>query len=233
MATDAAGELRLLEQGQRLAQLRRVTAAGEATPHCGAALWHAALEGGARAAGRPVGRIAPGFRADLVVLDPDHPSLFARGGDHVLDSYLFAPGCAVRDVMVGGNWSPACWAPRGGGCHHSRLPTRGRAPSGLARQALPSAGGASHELEGRAAGSERAPPDHCAAAGCRLYTRLPPAAPPSAPVSPSTALAPPRVLPLPAPWPPQVSCQTVESQGYGRTQPSECGKSHNLTMSAQ
>ena len=105
MTTDAAAELRLLEQGQRLAQLRRVTAADEDTPHCGAALWHAALEGGARASGRPVGRIAPGFRADLVVLDPDHPSLFARGGDRVLDSYLFAPGCAVRDVMVGGNWS--------------------------------------------------------------------------------------------------------------------------------
>ena len=105
MTTDAAAELRLLEQGQRLAQLRRITAVDEDTPHCGAALWHAALEGGARASGRPAGRIAPGFRADLVVLDPDHPSLFGRGGDRVLDSHLFAPGCAVRDVMVGGNWS--------------------------------------------------------------------------------------------------------------------------------
>ena len=92
-------------QSQRLAQLRRVTAVDKDTPHCGAALWHAALEGGARASGRPAGRIAPGFRADLVVLDPDHPSLFGRGGDRVLDLHLFAPGCAVRDVMVGGNWS--------------------------------------------------------------------------------------------------------------------------------
>ncbi len=81
---------------RRRVRKRRIAALRCGTPRC---------EGGARAAGRPVGRIAPGFRADLVVLDPDHPSLFARGGDRVLDSYLFAPGCAVRDVMVGGNWS--------------------------------------------------------------------------------------------------------------------------------
>lgn len=104
MQTDAAGELRLLEQSQRLMQLRRVAAATEAAPHCGPALWQAALRGGARAAGRPVGRIAPGFRADLVVLDGDHPSLAGRRGDLLLDSHLFAPGSSVRDVMVGGNW---------------------------------------------------------------------------------------------------------------------------------
>ncbi len=105
MATDAAGELRLLEQGQRLAHLRRVAAASETSPHCGPALWSSALLGGAKAAGRPVGRVAPGFRADLVVLDPEHPSLYGRKGDLLLDSHLFAPGSAVRDVMVGGSWS--------------------------------------------------------------------------------------------------------------------------------
>jgi formimidoylglutamate deiminase len=105
MATDAAGELRLLEQGQRLAHLRRVAAATEASPHCGSTLWSSALLGGARAAGRPVGRLAPGFRADLVALDREHPSLFGRKGDQLLDSHLFGPGSAVRDVMVGGSWS--------------------------------------------------------------------------------------------------------------------------------
>jgi formimidoylglutamate deiminase len=104
MQTDAAGELRLLEQGQRLSQLRRVTAVSESAPHCGAAMWSAALLGGAKAAGRPVGRLAPGFRADLVVLDPEHPSLVGRSGDLVLDAHLFAPGSAVRDVMVAGSW---------------------------------------------------------------------------------------------------------------------------------
>ena len=104
MATDAAGELRLLEQGQRLAHLRRAAAASEAAPHCGRALWSSALLGGAHAVGRPVGQVAPGFRADLVVLDPEHPSLYGRHGDLLLDSHLFAPGSAVRDVMVGGSW---------------------------------------------------------------------------------------------------------------------------------
>jgi formimidoylglutamate deiminase len=104
MQTDAAGELRLLEQGQRLTLLRRVAVATETAPHCGAALWSAALLGGARAAGRPIGRLAPGFRADLVVLDPEHPSLVGRSGDLLLDAHLFAPGSAVRDVMVAGTW---------------------------------------------------------------------------------------------------------------------------------
>ena len=104
MTTDAAAELRLLEQGQRLAHLRRSVAASAATPHTGSALWRSALAGGAKAAGRPVGRIAPGFRADLVVLDRTHPSLHGRRGDLALDSHLFAPGSAVCDVMVGGQW---------------------------------------------------------------------------------------------------------------------------------
>jgi formimidoylglutamate deiminase len=105
MITEAAAELRLLEQGQRLSQLRRVAAASESTPHCGQALWAAALQGGAKAAGRPAGQVAPGFRADLVVLDREHPSLLGRKGDLILDSHVFAPGSAVRDVMVGGSWS--------------------------------------------------------------------------------------------------------------------------------
>jgi formimidoylglutamate deiminase len=104
MTTDAAAELRLLEQGQRLTQLRRVVAADGTAPHCGQALWSNALLGGAKAAGRPVGRLAPGFRADLVVLDAQHPSLYGRPGELLLDSHLFGPGSAVRDVMVGGSW---------------------------------------------------------------------------------------------------------------------------------
>lgn len=104
IATDAAGELRLLEQGQRLAHLRRTVAASAEQPNCGHALWTQALLGGAKAAGRPTGRLAPGFRADLVVLDAEHPSLAGRGPELLLDSFLFAPGSAVRDVMVGGTW---------------------------------------------------------------------------------------------------------------------------------
>jgi len=104
IATDAAAELRLLEQGQRLAHLRRTVATSAAQPHCGQTLWCEALAGGAKAAGRPVGRLAPGFRADLIVLDRHHPSLIAKTGGQILDSLLFAPGLPVRDVMVGGVW---------------------------------------------------------------------------------------------------------------------------------
>jgi formimidoylglutamate deiminase len=104
IVTGAAAELRLLEHGQRLAQLRRTVAATEDQPHCGRALWCNALTGGAKAANRPVGRLAPGFRADLLVLDSGHPSLVARSGDVALDSLMFAPGGPIRDVMVGGAW---------------------------------------------------------------------------------------------------------------------------------
>ena len=72
-----------------------------AAGRCGAR----ALAGGAKAAGRPAGRLAPGFRADLVVLDPDHPSLVGRARRPACSTaLLFAPGSPVRDVMVGGTW---------------------------------------------------------------------------------------------------------------------------------
>jgi len=98
-------ELRWLEYGQRVATLRRLVAASEAEPHCGARLWKAALAGGAQALGRRIGALAPGHRADLIQLDPDHPSLFGRQGDVLLDRLVFSGNASpVRDVMVGGRW---------------------------------------------------------------------------------------------------------------------------------
>lgn len=103
--TSAAGELRLMEYAQRLTTRRRLVAATPAEPSTGARLWRAALAGGAQASGRPVGRIAPGFRADLLVLDADHPSLIATPDDRLLDALVFAPGPSpIRDVMVDGAW---------------------------------------------------------------------------------------------------------------------------------
>ncbi|WP_428262417.1 formimidoylglutamate deiminase [Haliangium sp.] len=98
-------ELRWLEYGQRLrAQVRNVAASSD-TRSTGARLWRAALVGGAQALARPVGAIAPGQRADLVVLDDDHPALIARRGDLLLDALVFAASTSpVRDVMVGGAW---------------------------------------------------------------------------------------------------------------------------------
>ena len=49
------------------------------------------------------GQLAAGHRADLVVLDSEHPLLAARSGDALLDSWIFAGNTSVvRDVVVGG-----------------------------------------------------------------------------------------------------------------------------------
>ncbi|HSA82739.1 MAG TPA: formimidoylglutamate deiminase [Geminicoccaceae bacterium] len=98
-------ELRWLEYGQRLTTLRRLVAASETEPHCGARLWRAALAGGAQALGRRIGRLAPGYRADLIRLDPNHPLLCGRSGDLLLDALVFSGNAnPVQDVMVGGRW---------------------------------------------------------------------------------------------------------------------------------
>ena len=53
----------------------------------------------------PVGRLAPGHRADLIVLDADHPLLYGRQDDTLIDALVFAGNTnPVRDVMIGGRW---------------------------------------------------------------------------------------------------------------------------------
>ena len=96
-------ELRWLEYGQRLARERRNVAAFGDAPSTGAGLWRAALAGGAQALGRPIGALAAGRRADIVVLDADHPLLAGRAGNVLLDSLVFSGNAnVVRDVYVGG-----------------------------------------------------------------------------------------------------------------------------------
>jgi formimidoylglutamate deiminase len=52
---------------------------------------------------QPVGAIAPGFRADIAVLDAGHPLLWGRTGDAALDSWIFSGGNQlVKDVFVAG-----------------------------------------------------------------------------------------------------------------------------------
>ncbi len=99
-------ELRWLEYGQRLLHRRRnLLAEGPSRPSVGARLYGMALAGGAQALGRPIGRLAAGCRADLVVLDPDSPALAGRSDDVLLDALVFAGNVnPVRDVMVGGRW---------------------------------------------------------------------------------------------------------------------------------
>ena len=98
----AAEELRGLEYAQRLTQRSR-NALGEEKRSTGRRLHEAACAGGAQALGRSIGAIAPGQRADIVVLDREHPSLAAAKGDVILDAWIFsADNAAVADVICGG-----------------------------------------------------------------------------------------------------------------------------------
>jgi formimidoylglutamate deiminase len=97
-------ELRQLETSQRLRSLGRSVATNASSPHPGRALLDAVLAGGARAAGAPLGRIAPGTRCDLVELDDTHPTLTAHEGDALLDAWIFSgQSNPVRTTIVAGD----------------------------------------------------------------------------------------------------------------------------------
>jgi formimidoylglutamate deiminase len=99
-------ELRWFEYGQRLATRRRNVLAGEGDKaSVGQRLYSEALAGGAQALGRPTGALEAGRRADLLVLDPDHPDVAVLPTARLLDGLVFAGNRnPVRDVMVGGAW---------------------------------------------------------------------------------------------------------------------------------
>ena len=45
------------------------------------------------------------MRADLVVLDDQHPALYGKRNSALIDSWVFGcNGTPVKDVMVGGEW---------------------------------------------------------------------------------------------------------------------------------
>ena len=87
---DAAGELRLLEYGQRLARRARNVLAAGAHASTGRSLFDAAHDGGAAALGLRRFGLAAGAPADLVSLDPDAWQAGGRDGDAVLDGWIFA-----------------------------------------------------------------------------------------------------------------------------------------------
>jgi formimidoylglutamate deiminase len=98
-------ELRWLEYGQRLQHQRRNVAVSPAQRRVGEFLWQGALLGGAQASGRKVGLLAAGMRADLLVLDSDHPNLDGAAPEDVLGAFVFAGNDnLVRDVLAGGRW---------------------------------------------------------------------------------------------------------------------------------
>jgi formiminoglutamate deiminase len=108
-------ELRQLEYSQRLArQARNVVASGD-NGSTGRALFDGALRGGSQALGVAQCGLTEGAFADVVSLDAGHVALAGRGGDAILDSWIFGAGRALVDCV---------WA-RGrkvvkDGRHHSR-----------------------------------------------------------------------------------------------------------------
>ncbi len=99
-------ELRLYEYSQRLQHRQRNVLIGNVGISVGAYLYNQALAGGANASGRPIAGLAVGQRADLIVLDDQHPDLYGKHGDALLDNLIFANHGAspMRDVMAGGKW---------------------------------------------------------------------------------------------------------------------------------
>jgi formimidoylglutamate deiminase len=97
VSVDVAEELRWLEYGQRLRTRRRaVTASPEA-------LYAQTARCGGRAVGRPVGTLAAGSRADLVVLDAAGAALCGGEVETLVDRYVVAGGRdPIRDVYAGG-----------------------------------------------------------------------------------------------------------------------------------
>ena len=95
-------ELRTLDYSQRLRDHSR---AALATPQhsTGRRLFDAVCAGGAQAAGRVSGAIAPGHWADLMALDAEHFDLAGHPGDMALDTWIFAgDDRMVRDVWSAG-----------------------------------------------------------------------------------------------------------------------------------
>ncbi|TJY59541.1 formimidoylglutamate deiminase [Sinimarinibacterium sp. CAU 1509] len=98
-------ELRGFEYSQRLQRRRRNVFVQQADVSVGAELYRCAQLGGAQALGQPVMGLAPGQRADWVVLNMDDPALVEQAPQTLLDAAVFGPAQRpVRDVMVGGHW---------------------------------------------------------------------------------------------------------------------------------
>ena len=126
----APGELKSLEYAQRLThRARNVLAAGPGAS-TGRSLYEAALSGGAQALGRRIGRLEPGHRADLVLLDRTHPDLAHLTADRYLDAYLFTPArTAIDTVLIAGQTLAT------EGRHHAHEPIARRYQSTLRRLA--------------------------------------------------------------------------------------------------
>ena len=103
ISVSPAEDMRMLEYSQRLRDRTRNALASGPGQSTGRTLFDAVCRGGAQSMAQPVGAIAPGLRADIAVLDDDHPVLIGRADDAVLDTWIFSGGNAcVKDMIVAG-----------------------------------------------------------------------------------------------------------------------------------
>lgn len=105
IAVNVADELRSLEYAQRLILQQRAVLSHEDCPSVGEHLYRRCALDGADTVNQNVGEIAVGKRADFVVLDTEHPTLYAKPQASLLDAAIFAcDNLPVKDVMVAGQW---------------------------------------------------------------------------------------------------------------------------------
>jgi formimidoylglutamate deiminase len=103
VSVDPFEELRALEYSQRLRHRVRNVSASEQFPDVAANLWRDAAEGGSRALAQPAGAIAPGRRADFVVLDGSRADFESLAASAKLGVAMFGGNsCSVSDVFMGG-----------------------------------------------------------------------------------------------------------------------------------
>ena len=97
-------ELRLLEYSQRLAlRQRNIASRAGKRESTAAVLFDGALSGGGAAAGRALGGLRVGQRADFMVLDRDAPALLGVPDAQLLDALVFStPHAGPRQVHVAG-----------------------------------------------------------------------------------------------------------------------------------
>jgi formimidoylglutamate deiminase len=98
----AIEELRLLEYNERnISGERNVLSKPDST--CGRFLYQHAAQSGGLVTGQMVGKLEPGYRADLLELDANHELMAGRSPDVALDSFIFAGDQAmINSVWVAG-----------------------------------------------------------------------------------------------------------------------------------
>ncbi|MGZ3446710.1 MAG: formimidoylglutamate deiminase [Myxococcaceae bacterium] len=102
---DPLGELRALEGDLRLQRGRRLVLppTGEGLDALARTLLEVGTRGGGRSLGLDVGRLAPGWPADLCAVDLTHSALAGAPEDGLLAAVVFsAPAAAVTDTWVQG-----------------------------------------------------------------------------------------------------------------------------------